>query len=208
MQESRVVVEQGIVVGNVYDKYQSTNPVVKYLMRRFHRTLFDFVDETAVREVHEVGCGEGFLARQLAQRGLRVRASDFSTQIIHTAQQLTSEAGLEVDYQIRSVYELGDEDRAPLVICCEVLEHLEDPEKALAKLTQIANPHLILSVPKEPIWRLLNMARFRYWTDFGNTPGHIQHWSRKTFTRLVERYVDIDEVRSVTPWTFLRGRSR
>jgi hypothetical protein len=30
-------------------------------------------------------------------------------------------------------------------------------------------------VPREPIWRIGNMARGRYLGDLGNTPGHIQH---------------------------------
>ena len=47
------------------------------------------------------------------------------------------------------------------------------------------NGFILLSVPKEPIWRICNMARGKYWKDLGNTPGHIQHWTKKKFCRMV-----------------------
>jgi len=104
----------------------------------------------------------------------------------------------------RSIYDLDpQEDRADLVVCCEVLEHLEDPEKALQVLRSISGTRLILSVPLEPVWRMLNMARGKYWNEWGNTPGHIQHWSRQEFIGLVEKYFRVIEVRSPLPWTMV-----
>lgn len=44
----------------------------------------------------------------------------------------------------------------------------------------------ILSVPNEPIWRIMNMVRGKYIRDFGNTPGHIQHFSMKAFKQMIE----------------------
>ena len=94
-------------------------------------------------------------------------------------------------------------DRADLVVCCEVLEHLEDPIKALNVLRSITGSHLVLSVPNEPVWRVLNMVRGKYWTDWGNTPGHIQHWSREGFIRFVSMYFQVTEIRSPVPWIML-----
>ena len=73
-----------------------------------------------------------------------------------------------------------------LVICCEVLEHVEDFQKALKELYRISNKYLLVSVPNEPIWRMLNMARGKYLSDFGNTPGHINHWSISAFKKLIK----------------------
>jgi hypothetical protein len=86
-------------------------------------------------------------------------------------------------------------------VCCEVLEHLPDPACALALLARLAQPYLIVSVPREPLWRVLNLACGRYWTDFGNTPGHLQHWSARGFLALLEDHVEVREVRTPLPWT-------
>ena len=38
-------------------------------------------------------------------------------------------------------------------------------------------------MPREPLWRGLNMARGAYLKDLGNTPGHVNHWSKRSFHR-------------------------
>ena len=52
-------------------------------------------------------------------------------------------------------------DSAELIVCCEVMEHLGDPEAALETLASLASPWAIVSVPREPLWRALNLARVR-----------------------------------------------
>ena len=39
--------------------------------------------------------------------------------------------------------------------------------------------HLLVSVPREPLWRALNVARGAYLRELGNTPGHVNHWSKR-----------------------------
>jgi 2-polyprenyl-3-methyl-5-hydroxy-6-metoxy-1,4-benzoquinol methylase len=94
------------------------------------------------------------------------------------------------------------------VVCCEVLEHLADPARALALLARLAQPHLIVSVPREPLWRILNLARGRYWAALGNTPGHLQHWSARRFLALLHDHVEVREVRTPLPWTMALCRRR
>ena len=94
------------------------------------------------------------------------------------------------------------------MVCCEVLEHLEDPEAGLQALQRVARNHLIISVPREPLWCALNMARGKYLTQWGNTPGHIQHWSKEKFIALVSNYFEVIESKSPLPWTMLLCRPR
>jgi hypothetical protein len=63
-----------------------------------------------------------------------------------------------------------------------------------------------VSVPREPLWRVLNLARGAYWTQLGNTPGHLNHWSRSAFVRLLLRHGEVVEARSPFPWTMLLVR--
>ena len=81
--------------------------------------------------------------------------------------------------------------RFDLVLAIEVLEHVPDPAAALRELARVARRDVVLSVPREPIWRAANMARGKYWGDLGNTPGHIQHWSRAGFVRLVGAHLEV-----------------
>jgi 2-polyprenyl-3-methyl-5-hydroxy-6-metoxy-1,4-benzoquinol methylase len=199
---------EDVVAGNVYPKYTTRNPLARLLVANFMATLHQLVERTGVREVHEVGCGEGFLARQLAADGYRVRGSDLSPTTIAEARRRN--AGMTgIAFQVADLYRLDPaRDAAALVICCEVMEHLPDPVRALHVLEQLARPHLIVSVPREPLWRILNVVRGRYWSDLGNTPGHLQHWSSRDFTTLLRQHFDVVEVRTPLPWTMALCRTR
>ncbi len=206
----RLVIDEGVVAGNVYDKYGTRNPVARWLMRRFLAAFRDLVRLSGAREAHEVGCGEGRLAVELAGLGLRVRASDFSSKILAVARTTVARAAEEgaIELRVASVYDLTGEDAAELIVCCEVLEHLDRPAEALRLLEPLARPHAIFSVPREPLWRLLNVLRGRYLGDFGNTPGHLQHWSRRRFLAFLGSRFDVVAVRCPLPWTMALCRSR
>jgi 2-polyprenyl-3-methyl-5-hydroxy-6-metoxy-1,4-benzoquinol methylase len=197
-----------VIGGNVYPKYTTRNPLARLLVDNFARSLDGLVERTGARQVHEVGCGEGFLSSRLANRGLRVRGSDLSAAAIEEARTRAGEHGLAIPFQVADLYSLSpDTDAAELVICCEVLEHVPDPERALRTLAGLARPWLILSVPREPLWRLLNMARGHYLRSLGNTPGHLQHWSASRFRHLVGCHAEIVESRTPLPWTMLLCRT-
>lgn len=194
--------------GNVYDKYATRNPVERRLVAGFLADVRELVDATGAREAHEVGCGEGELAMMLARQGLRVRGSDVSAEVIEEARRRAAAAGLAVDYRAAAVESLAaPDDAAELVVCCEVLEHLDDPEAALDTLIGLARPWLLLSVPREPIWRVLNLARFKYVTDLGNTPGHLGHWSRRKFVDVIRSRAEVVAERTPLPWTIVLCRT-
>ncbi len=100
------------------------------------------------------------------------------------------------------------DDEFDLVAATEVLEHVEDADRALAEMARVASRWLLVSVPHEPLWRALNMARGAYLKDFGNTPGHLNHWTRRGFVSLLGRYGQVVETRSPFPWTMLLVRVR
>jgi SAM-dependent methyltransferase len=188
--------------GNVYDKYGTRNPVARRLMAGFTSDLDALVESTGAREGHEVGCGEGELAIRLARRGIRMRGTDAFPEVLEEARRRASGAGVEVGFEAVAVEDLDPERHAAeLVVCCEVLEHLPDPDAALDVLSRLARPWLIASVPREPLWRGLNLARLSYVSDLGNTPGHLNHWSKGAFRRFLERRFELVEVRTPLPWT-------
>ena len=194
--------------GNVYDKYGSRHPVERRLVRGFCDELERLAIDTGARDVHEVGCGEGELVLRLARRGLRARGSDVSESVIDEARRRAARAQLDVSFRAAPIEVLDPrEDAAELVLCCEVMEHLDDPGAGLEIIARLARPWAIVSVPREPLWRLLNLGRLKYVRDLGNTPGHLQHWSKHSFLRFLERHLEIVAVRNPVPWTMALCRS-
>jgi 2-polyprenyl-3-methyl-5-hydroxy-6-metoxy-1,4-benzoquinol methylase len=204
-----VSADQAIPGGNHYPKYTVRNPLARRLVDGFMAALADLAQRSGARQVHEVGCGEGFLSTMLAQGGFAVRGSDISPSAVAIAQRRAAALGVPATFRVADLHDLRPPlDGAELVVCCEVLEHLADPPRALALLARLAQPHLIVSVPREPLWRMLNMARVRYWAALGNTPGHLQHWSARNFLALLENHVEVREVRAPLPWTMALCRRR
>lgn len=198
--------EGGILIGNQLDKDQVRNPIARWMVGGFDAALAGLVAAINPESLHEVGCGEGRLSRRLrAQTGREIRASDFSRELI-AENQARGDAG--VRYVARSVYELDPlEDRADLVVCCEVLEHVERPADALAALRALGARAYILSVPREPLWRVLNAARGKYLSALGNTPGHLNHWSQGGFVKfLASGGFRVERCLRPLPWTMAWGR--
>jgi 2-polyprenyl-3-methyl-5-hydroxy-6-metoxy-1,4-benzoquinol methylase len=200
--------EVGNVAGNYYDKYHVRNPVARYLMDHFLTQFDELTSVTGAGTAYEVGCGEGHLSLRLLHRGLQVRGCDLDAPVARKATEAASAAGFRAEFSVRSIYDLTPKDAtADLVVCCEVLEHVPDPDSALRVLTALARPWLLVSVPREPIWRVLNVARGKYLASAGNTPGHIQHWSTNSFVALLGRHASIIEIRRPFPWTMVLCRS-
>ena len=132
----------------------------------------------------DVGCGEGVLVHSWAQRlgERRVVGIDLEEESIQAGWSQRQAPNLE--YHVMHAENLPfAEDEFDLASAIEVLEHVPDPEHTLAEMARCAQRHLLVSVPREPLWRMLNMARGAYWPALGNTPGHLNHWSKRSFVR-------------------------
>jgi 2-polyprenyl-3-methyl-5-hydroxy-6-metoxy-1,4-benzoquinol methylase len=201
------VSESGIVTGNTYDKYGSTNPVVRRLMGGFERALQELFEHAEPRSLLDVGCGEGVLVQRWAQHlgEGRVVGIDLEEESIQAG--WTERKAPNLEYRVVEAENLPfATNEFDLATAIEVLEHVPDPEQTLGEMARCAERHLLVSVPREPLWRMLNMSRGAYWSKLGNTPGHLNHWSRRSFVRLLSRHGDVVETRSPFPWTMLLVR--
>jgi 2-polyprenyl-3-methyl-5-hydroxy-6-metoxy-1,4-benzoquinol methylase len=196
---------QAVPTGNTFDKYGSTNPVVRRLMAAFERDLGELFTRAAPESVLDVGCGEGVLTEQWASAAGRVVGIDLDDPKLAAEWAIRSHPNL--CFQAVPPGDLPFEnDSFDLAAAIEVLEHVPDPERTVAEMARVARRHLLVSVPHEPLWRILNVARGAYVRDLGNTPGHINHWSRRGFVELLARYGEVAEVRSPFPWTMVLVR--
>jgi 2-polyprenyl-3-methyl-5-hydroxy-6-metoxy-1,4-benzoquinol methylase len=201
------VSKEGVVTGNTYDKYGSSNPVVRRLMGGFERTLDELFTLAAPASVLDVGCGEGVLVQRWAERlgDGRVVGIDLEEESIQAG--WLRHAAPNLEYRVMEAENLPFADSEfELASAIEVLEHVPDPEHTVGEMARCASRHLLVSVPHEPLWRMLNMARGAYWAALGNTPGHLNHWSRRSFLAMLSRYGEVAEVRSPFPWTMVLVR--
>jgi ubiquinone/menaquinone biosynthesis C-methylase UbiE len=201
------VSDDGVVTGNTYDKYGSGNPVVRRLMASFERTLDELMEQAKPSSLLDVGCGEGVLVQRWAQSLPETRfvGIDLVEESIQAGWAEHEAPNLEYRTMPAENLPFAD-DEFGLATAIEVLEHVPDPEHTLAEMARCAERHLLVSVPREPLWRMLNMARGAYIPQLGNTPGHLNHWSKRSFTKLLSRYGQVVEARSPFPWTMLLVR--
>jgi 2-polyprenyl-3-methyl-5-hydroxy-6-metoxy-1,4-benzoquinol methylase len=207
MSSTVTVDREGTVTGNTYDKYGSTNPVVRRLMAAFERTLDELFTQAAPATLLDVGCGEGVLTYKWAQKpGMqRIVGIDLDDPQLHEAWKGREAPNLE--YKVMKAENLPFADgEFEVATAIEVLEHVPDPEHTVAEMARVASRNLIVSVPREPLWRGLNLARGAYVKDLGNTPGHVNHWSKRGFVELLGRHGQVVEARSPFPWTMLLVR--
>jgi SAM-dependent methyltransferase len=198
---------EGTVTGNTYDKYGSTNPVVRRLMATFERTLDELFVQADPRSLLDVGCGEGVLVEKWARRlgDRRVVGIDLDDPQLHAQWRQRTAPNLE--YRVMKAENLPfTEDEFDVATAIEVLEHVPDPAHTVAEMARVAQRWLLVSVPREPLWRGLNMARGAYLRDLGNTPGHLNHWSKRSFVSLLARHGEVVQARSPFPWTMLLVR--
>jgi SAM-dependent methyltransferase len=191
-----------VPTGNTYDKYGSSNRVVRRLMAGFQGALDELWATAAPESVLDVGCGEGVLTVEWAERlrGGRVVGIDLDDPKLRAEWAARTRPNLEFRAEEATSLSFAD-DEFDLAAAIEVLEHVPEPDRTVAEMARVARRWLLVSVPREPLWRGLNMARGAYLRDLGNTPGHVNHWSKRAFVSLLSRYGTVEEARSPVPWT-------
>ncbi len=185
--------------GNIFDKYNSKNPIVKLLMKKFFTDLDIFLDSIHIIKVLDIGCGEGYITKHIKEykKGLVVEGIDFYDEVI----EIASVRYPEIKFSQGSVYNLPYQDNSfDLLILSEVLEHLEEPVTAINEIKRVSKRYCIITVPNEPLFRIANILRLKYLSSFGNTPGHIQKWTRNDFRKLLRNHFKKYSVKISTLW--------
>jgi len=191
-----------VPTGNLYDKYGSRNPLVRRLMTGFRAALDELWEIAAPESVLDVGCGEGVLTVEWAGRLARGRVVgvDLDDPALRAKWETRARPNLDFVAADATALPFGA-DEFDTVAGIEVLEHVPDPDAVLAEMVRVARRRVLVSVPREPIWRLLNVGRGAYVADLGNTPGHVNHWTKVGFHSLLTRHGRVLEVRTPLPWT-------
>lgn len=186
--------------GNAYDKYGSANPVVRAMMRGFFGAFDEILVHAAPDSVLDVGCGEGVVTTRIRDRigpGRRVVGLDRDVPELRAAWPLSPDIEFTTGDARALTYADDEFDMVSLV---EMLQLVDDAPRALAEAARVARRWVLVTTPREPLWRVLNVARGAYVRELGNTPGHVHHFSRRDIVRLAGDIGRVELVRSRVPW--------
>jgi 2-polyprenyl-3-methyl-5-hydroxy-6-metoxy-1,4-benzoquinol methylase len=192
-------------VGNHYDKKATRHPIERRMVDGFDAALTSVLPIDAKR-VLDVGCGEGNHMGEILRNWPDATVAGID---IADAEWLRQWHPPESRVAVADAAALPfGEGTFDLVLALEVLEHVPDPDAVLRQIALVCEGAVILSVPWEPLWRAGNMVRGRYVGEWGNTPGHIQHFTRRGFVRAVNRHFEVETVKTPFPWTLVRAHVR
>lgn len=181
-----------------FAKYQTKNPLVRRLIDRFFAQVRGIVAPLEPASMLDAGCGEGETIARL--EGL-LPPRVFAIDILDQSVRLTRRRLPFVEATRASIYDLPFEDNQfDLILCLEVLEHLDRPDAAVEELARVGRRDLVVSVPFEPYFRLGSLLRGRHLARLGDHPEHLNHWNRRTFPAFLRRHLDVSEVMVSFPW--------
>lgn len=187
-------------------KFETANPVVQRMIGGFFARLREVVAPLAPASTLDAGCGEGeTLVRLGPLLGGRVAGVDLSAySVARVAERLP-----DVEARTASVTALPFTDGGfDLVLCLEVLEHLDDPAAAVRELARVAAADVVVSVPFEPWFRLGSLLRGKHVRALGNHPEHVNQFNRRRLATLLEPALDVVAIRVAFPWLIAHATPR
>jgi SAM-dependent methyltransferase len=158
---------------------------------RFWEQAFDYITRILNAPKNstflDVGCGPCAHSIRLANRGFLVQAIDFSKSVLEKAEANVKAKGLEDKIKVQN------EDILALpfggatfdyILCCGVLMHIPDLEKAISELARVLKPRGILVISECNMYSLqsLVLRNLRRFLGKGKDPGRktpagMEYWT-------------------------------
>ena len=160
----------------IFDKYRNRGSMHWFEMtsrdirkyNAFQQARYDWilkvVGDVMGKKILDLGCGDGALSYVLARRGADVVGIDNEPLGIEFAEKNLASKNhnhdLKYKFVVASAYELPFPDQSfDFVVHCEVIEHLQQPEKMLAEASRVlkrgglfilTTPHRLTESPHDP----------------------------------------------------------
>ncbi len=185
-----------------YRKNSTKNPIAKFFLNNFYTVLLSELKILKPNSVLDVGCGEGFTLNKLQQAkiGKQLEGIEYIDEAIALGKKLHPTLVIKKGNIYKLPYKANSFD---VVVCTEVLEHLDDPGNALMELKRVAKKYVVLSVPNEPLFTIQRILRGMNVLKLGAHPEHLQHWSSGAFKQFVKKYLRIVNDSTPLPWTLV-----
>lgn len=189
-------------IGNASEKYAAGNPLTRVLLRRFLAEVDRAARELTPSSLLDVGCGEGVVTERIARLLPDANVVGIDADDLRLASEWMRRRQGNLSFRVGSGYELPYEANSFDLVCAmEVLEHVERPREVLAEMARVARRAVLVSVPREPLWRIAHLLAGRDVAALGNTPGHINHWGKRDLGSLVSEFGHVATLSTPFPWT-------
>lgn len=186
-------------------KHTSKNPIQKFLIKNFFSSLISLAKPLKADSILDAGCGEGFTMNKLRENGIgkKIEGIEYEKDAIDFGKKIFPNLIIKQ----ASIYDIPYGNNSfDLIICTEVLEHLEDPTKALREILRVSKKYLIISVPNEPLFMISNLLRGKNLSRLGNDVGHINHWNPLSLKKyLMQNKVKVKIIKLPFPWILILG---
>ncbi|MGI9370352.1 MAG: class I SAM-dependent methyltransferase [Ruegeria sp.] len=175
---------------------------------RFHDALAEELASLSPESVLDFGCGEGFVLDEMASRAVELDA--------YTGLDLRPDALADArtrwpmkQFVCADLFDSQfDAQRFDVSIAFEVFEHLFDPDTALERLVSLTDRAIVLTVPHEPWFQIVNLMRGRDLIRLGNHPEHVQHWNPESFAEFISQHAELVSIRRSFPFMIATARPR
>ncbi len=139
---------------SVKKSYLSKEAGKKYFYQRRFKEVVSMLPKKNVDSILEIGCGVGYYASYLSRKSKNVSSLDVSNEYIRRAKEYVLQTGNinNVNFSNISDFNLRDnKNKYEVLLCTEVLEHLENPYKTLDSYLNCikAGGSVILSFPSK-----------------------------------------------------------
>lgn len=173
---------------NPYDKHLGYRSVLLDAGPRFYmrtRHMLKYFPPSS-EHIIDIGCGDGFFLELMAKKGFIADGIDGSAEAVKLCKErLGASAGI---IECCFIDEFKPDKSYDLLLCGEVLEHIEDDESFIMQINRLAaiNGILIVTVPLD-----MNL-----WSKADENAGHFRRYTKsEIFAKLqnagfcVEKYV-------------------
>lgn len=172
---------------NFHQNTKSQNKIVNlnnFTYKLILNTLEKYIKSN--ENILDIGCGAGTLALYCASKGSNVLGIDISPKAIKEAQQSAKNMSMNnLKFEVRKFPEEYPNKKFDMIICTEVIEHLEDDERALKIIYKLLKPNgiAIISTPSKnaPLYRL-GLAN-----KFDNRVGHLRRYNLEDLIKISKK---------------------
>lgn len=150
--------------------------------REVYETARAVMLENGLKTVIDVGCGSGYK--------LVTILGDFETVGLDLPQTIQQVRRVYRDRKwFISSFEEMDLPKYDLVVCADVIEHVENPDRLICFIKRVAKDWIVLSTPERG---LVYGGRGR--SRFGPpaNPAHVREWSIVEFKRYIDRFIRVE----------------
>lgn len=137
----------------------------------------------------DVGCGNGFLTKNISINFKNVKAIDSSRSAIKYAKKNYNG---KINFINTDIENFKTKKKFNVISLIEVIEHLYSPDNAIKNLKKLMSKNTILII-STPYHGYLKNLLITFFNKFDNhfdplwEHGHIKFWSIKSLNKLVER---------------------